>query len=345
MSQRDIVVVGASAGGVDALVSLVSTLGPDLPVSVFVVLHVPPGSPSFLPQILSRAGPFQATHPQDGEEIRPGHIYVAPPDHHLLVEERQLVVRRGPKENRVRPSIDALFRSAAYVYGQRAVGVVLSGTQDDGTSGLWSIKRRGGVAIVQQPDEAVFPDMPRNALAQVDVDHVAPASEVGRILARLALEPLGEPTQIPAEELNRLQQEIEIAFHGDAFQMGIMGWGEPAPFTCPECHGILVRLEEGKRSRFRCHTGHAFTASALLAGVTEQVEDTLWQAVRGLEECTMLLQDMGEHFANAGQAETARLFFEKAAESEKRARAVHDSLPHHEHLSQDIQYENDVTRR
>lgn len=342
MPHRDVVVIGASAGGVEALRELVGGLPAEFGGSVFVVLHIPPHSPSSLPKILDSAGPLPAAHPQDGESIQPGRIYVAPPDHHLLIQEGRVRVKRGPKENRSRPSVDALFRSAAYSFGARTVGVILSGTLDDGTSGLWTIKQLGGVAVVQDPAEALFPDMPRNACEQVEVDHVAPIAEIGPLLGRFAAETVSAKPDIPAEHMKRLQLEVEIATEDDAFQRGVMEWGELTPFTCPECHGVLVRLKEGRLTRFRCHTGHAFTPSALLAEVTASVEAMLWHTMRGLEECTMLLRHIGEHFTNAGEPEKAELFLEKAGEMGDRARIVHDSLPHHEQLSRDLRHRDET---
>lgn len=341
MPLRDVVVIGASAGGIEALTALVSALPGDFASTLFVVLHIPPHSPSSLPAILSRSGPLPAVHPEDGEPIQPGRIYVAPPDKHLLIEHDRVVVKRGPKENRARPSVDALFRSAAYVYRSRVIGIVLSGTLDDGTSGLWSVKRLGGLAIVQQPEEAAFPDMPCNALEQVEVDHTLGVHDMGALLSGLVKQSVTEQPHVPLEILKRLELEVQIATDDDAFERGIMEWGELTPFTCPECHGVLVRLYEGKLARFRCHTGHAFTPNALLAEVTEAVEHQLWQAMRGLEECTMLLKHMGEHFQQAGQNDIAALFFTKARDNGERARVVHESLPRHEQLSGDLRRQHE----
>jgi two-component system chemotaxis response regulator CheB len=334
-TKRDIIVLGASAGGVDALRELVKGFPPDLGASVFVVLHIPPYAPSALPRVLSEAGPLEAIHAKDGGSIVANRIYVAPPDKHIILEANRIVVRRGPKENRFRPSIDALFRSAAYVYGPRAIGVVLSGVLDDGTSGLWSIKRLGGIAIVQDPDEALYPEMPRSAMEHVKIDHVARAAELGPLLARLVREAAPLDDHVDREELRRLGLEVEIAGHDGAFEKGIMKWGEMAPFTCPECHGALVRLKEGSLLRFRCHTGHAFTPSTLLAGITETVEDTLWQAMRGVEEQAMLLEHVAEHLRDTGRTDTAEMFLDKARQARDRAQVIHDSLPEHEQLSAD----------
>src|SRR3954470_2925577 len=186
MPSHDIIVIGASAGGVETLKALVRGLPAELPAAVFVVLHVAPGGPGYLPQILAKAGPLPASFPEDGEAIANGRIYVAPPDHHLLLEPGRVRVVRGPKENRHRPAADPLFRSAAWAYGPRVIGVVLSGTLDDGAAGLWAIKSCGGVAIVQDPEDALFDEMPASALASVDADHVAPLEELPLILAELA---------------------------------------------------------------------------------------------------------------------------------------------------------------
>jgi two-component system chemotaxis response regulator CheB len=304
-------------------------------MAVFVVLHIPPHTPSSLPGILSAAGGIQAEHAQDGASIRPNRIYVAPPDKHLLVEPGRMVVRRGPKENRFRPSIDALFRSAAYVFRSRAIGVVLSGALDDGTSGLWSIKRLGGIAMIQDPGDAMHPEMPRNAMEYVTPDHVAPAAELGPLLGRLAHEAVPSEMNVDTNELRRLGLEVAIATHGGAFEKGIMDWGKMAPFTCPECHGALVQLREDEILRFRCHTGHAFTASTLLAGITEAVEATLWDAMRSVEEQAVMLEHIAGHFRASGRDASADQFMGKARQARSLSQVIHESLPAHEQLSGD----------
>jgi two-component system chemotaxis response regulator CheB len=333
--KRDIVVVGASAGGVEAIRDLVRGLEPALNASIFIVLHIPPYAPSNLPHILNGVGPLQAVHARDGEPIRPNRIYIAPPDKHILLEEERIVVRRGPKENRFRPSIDALFRSAAYVYGARVIGVVMSGVLDDGASGLWSIKRLGGLTLTQDPSEALHPEMPINAREYVEIDHVATAAALGPLISRLAQEDAPGKPDVSEDEVRRLGLEVEIAGTGGAFDKGIMDWGEISPFTCPECHGALVRLEEGMASRFRCHTGHAYTPSTLLAGITEMVEATLWGAMRGVEEQAMMLEHMARHFSRAGDQRSAEKFATKARHARDMARVIHDSLPEHQQLSAD----------
>ena len=339
MENRDIIVIGASAGGVGALEKLVKGIPADFAGSIFVVMHVPPYTPSKLPEILSRAGRLPAVHPEDEEKIQPGKIYVALPDHHLLIEDDHVVVRKGPKENRFRPSIDALFRSAAYVHGPRVTGVILTGALDDGTSGMWMIKRKGGKVIVQEPEEAVYSEMPQSVIRYVKTDYILPVSEMGAVLNRLTLEEVSKKDgNLPEEEEKRLAMEVRIATKDDAFERGIMSLGDMASFTCPDCQGALVRLKEGDRVRYRCHTGHSFTASTLLAGITETVEDTLWQAMRGLEETTMLLQHIGEHIMDAGDHEVAEKFLKRANATAARARVVHDSVFEHERMSADFRY-------
>ena len=194
MAGHDIIVVGASAGGPESLQLLMSALPPELPAALFVVVHFPPGSRSFLPAILSRAGPLVATHATDGEAIRHGHVYIARPDHHLVLERGYVRVTHGPKENRFRPAVDVLFRSAAYAYGPRVIGVILTGQLDDGTAGLWAVKDRGGLAVVQDPQDALSPSMPRSALQHVAEDYCLPIAEIGPLLERLTGEPAEEKT-------------------------------------------------------------------------------------------------------------------------------------------------------
>ena len=338
-THRDIVVIGASTGGVAALMNLVQALPADFPAPIFVVMHVPADSPSALPQLLSSVSALKARHPQNGEVVEAGVIYVARPDHHLLLEDNRVLVTRGPKENRFRPSIDALFRSAAYTCGPRVIGVVLTGYLDDGTSGLWSVQRMGGVSVVQDPHDAEQPSMPANALEFVAADYVLPLAQLGALLVRLTQERASAKTRLPAAELDLLKVELTIAKQGGGFELGIIEKGKLTPFTCPDCHGALTQLIEGKLIRYRCHTGHAYTVSALLSEVTESVESMLYQAMRGLEETQMLLHNLGMHFTETQQTKVAELFFRKADQTGQQARVVHESILKHEALSGDLQFE------
>ncbi len=326
MDQHDIVVVGSSAGGIPALISLVRGLPEDYAASVFIVQHVSPNAESILPRILSYSGKLPAAHPRDGEKIKAGHIYVAPPDYHLLVEKEHILVKRGPKENLFRPSVDALFRSAGYMYGPRVVGVVLSGYLNDGTSGLWTVKRLGGVAIVQDPKESLYRDMPANVLEYVKVDHTMKVSEMGPLLAELYGEKPPPMPEMTAEDMERIQAEVVIAAQGNAYEMGVLQMGEVVPISCPECHGALIRIEEGTVVRFRCHTGHAFSADALLESISSAIEEELWKAISRIEETNILLNRLGNHFADTGQGRLAEFYLKKAGEAARKAHAVHEAI-------------------
>ena len=337
MSPRCIV-IGASAGGFAVLKDLVSQLPADLAVPVFAVLHIRANEPSLLPEILDRAGPLPALHPQDGVQVEPGVIYIAPPDQHLLVDDGRVAVKRGPKENGFRPSIDALFRSAAYSYGPGVIGVVLSGALNDGTSGLWSIKRLGGIAIVQDPSDAQFPSMPRSALEFIDADYSLRASEFAPLLAKLVHEqPMQEEMAGKGtdEDLRRFAIETQVAAGVNLPEKTILELGELTQFTCPECRGNLVGIKEGGLFRFRCHTGHGFTADALLEELTEAIGETIWQVTRGFQEASMLLEHIGQHMQDNGRADQAEIFLSKSRELSGRASIFQRSAIGHESLSEE----------
>jgi two-component system chemotaxis response regulator CheB len=336
MGTRNIIVIGASAGGFEALKKLSAGLPKDLQAALFIVWHMSPDIRGVLPQVLNRADAIYAAHAYDRESIEPNRIYVAPPDRHLLVERGRVRVTRGPKENRFRPAIDPLFRSAAYVYGSRVIGVILSGALDDGTAGLWMVKHRGGTTIIQDPSDAEVPSMPMNALRNVAVDYSVPVAEMSDLLVRLSREQVAETAEVVVmKDDEKTQIEIGIAAEGSAFESGIMKFGVLTPYTCPECHGVLSKLKDGDRARFRCHTGHAFSADSLLATVTENVEGNLYSAMRGVEETVMLLNNIGDHFAEINQPKLAALYFKKAKEAEARAQLVRQAILSHEQLSKD----------
>lgn len=330
-----IVVIGASAGGFAALQQLVAALPPALPASLFIVWHMSPDVRGVLPQVLNRANTLPAAHAVDHEAIVPGRIYVAPPDRHLLVERGRVRVTKGPKENRFRPAVDPLFRSAAYVYGSSVIGVVLSGALDDGTSGLWTVKEHGGTAIVQDPHDAEVPSMPEHALREVAVDYVLPVADMALVLARLCHEPIASTVEAAVPNTQQIEIEVRIAAEDNALELGIMQLGTPTPYTCPECHGVLSAFKDGSRVRFRCHTGHAFSADSLLIGISEAIEESLWSAIRTLDEGVLLLNHMGDHFAEANHTKLAALYFQKANEAGKRTQRVREIVMQHEQLSDD----------
>jgi two-component system chemotaxis response regulator CheB len=319
LRMRDAVVVGASAGGIGALRELVHHVPPDFPAAIVAVVHISSHSPSLLPAILSAAGPLPAKAAEDREPMTEGKIYVAPPDRHLLIERGRLRLTRGPRENRVRPSVDTLFRSAAVDLGSRVVGVILSGALDDGTAGLWAIKDRGGVAIVQEPTEAEFPDMPRSALANVEVDHVLPVAAMGLKLADLATAPAPVRTPVPAA----MAAEADIELGGRTANT-VLELGRPSPNSCPECHGSLVEIRNGPIVRYRCHTGHAYSMGTLLAETETEIEKALWKAVRALDERAFLLRSMERRSRERGDPALADRFAADAAADEVSARRMRD---------------------
>lgn len=322
MPSRDIIVVGASAGGVEALQTLVSSLPASLPATILVVLHIPAHSPSHLHLILDRAGELPAMPASDGAPIAPGRVYVAVPDQHLLIEEDRIRVTRGPKENRARPAIDALFRSAAYAFGPRVIGVVLSGNLDDGTAGLWAIKDRGGIALVQSPQEAQFSSMPESALQHVAVDHVLPIADMPSVISNLTRDNVMAGSYAPVPELMAVETHIALQTNGP--QGSRLQSGDLSPNTCPECHGVLMRIREGSIVRYRCHTGHAFSVQTLLTGVNEEIDHTLADALCAVEERILFLREM-EQLARANHdGATADRCARQADETEQRAQRLRE---------------------
>jgi two-component system chemotaxis response regulator CheB len=323
---HDTIVVGASAGGVEALLAIAARLPAALPASVFVVLHQPPSGTSVLPALLSRAGPLPATHAEDGEHIRRGHIYVAPPDQHMLIENRRIRLARGPRENRHRPSADPLFRSAARYRRERAVGVILTGSLDDGSAGLLAIKRNGGIAIVQDPNDALFPGMPSNALAATAVDYCLRLAEIGPTLARIVTEPAGGEEADVAHTSDDLEFETRIA-QADEDAIEDEGRpGRPSQFGCPECGGVLWELEDNQIMRFRCRVGHAYSAESLLADQTDGLEVALWSALRALEEKASLTRRLAERARGQSQHAAARRFSEQMLAADQHASTIRSVL-------------------
>jgi two-component system, chemotaxis family, protein-glutamate methylesterase/glutaminase len=329
LSAQRIIVVGASAGGLEGLMKLVGELPDDLPAPVFVVWHLSPNSPGILPDILNRNGKLPAKNAEDWETFKPGQIYVAPPDHHLMIEGGHVRLSKGPRENRFRPAVDPLFRSAAQWHGPKVIGVVLSGNLDDGTAGLYAIKERGGTAVVQDPSDALFPSMPLSALQNVDADHQVTMAEMAPLLVRLSKTRTSNGEMPMSEEM---QIEVRVALEDNALDAGIERLGEVSAFTCPECHGSLRQLKEGGRVRFRCHTGHAYSATSLLSETTDEIEATLWSTIRALEECARLLRHLGGHLQDAGQPDMASMFAQKASEAQCRADLVRRATHNHESL-------------
>ena len=328
MAGHDIIVIGGSAGSLDAMRAIAYGMPAEFPAALFFVLHSSPYGQGLLPEVLGSRGKLPTAHARDGEPVTPGRIYVAPPDHHLMLEPGRVRVTRGPKENRFRPALDPLFRSAALAYGPRVVGVVLSGWLDDGAAGLWAIKARGGVAIVQDPDEAFARPMIENAMRQVSVDYRLRAADIAPTLVELASAQVVAAGEFPAPA--ELEVETKIAMGDKALGLGVLGLGDPSLVTCPECHNVLVRLRAGGGARFRCNNGHAYTADSLLAEMDEAVERSLWNAVRQVQENALLMEHIASHAREAGQADVAALFDRKGAEARRRGELVRRAVMNHD---------------
>lgn len=284
-----LIVVGASAGGMQALGALVAQLPGDLAAPVFIVNHMSADTTGeALVKFLDEAGQLRCRHARDGQRFRQGEIYLAPSDCHMLIEGNRILVTKGARENRSRPAIDPLFRSAAVAFGNRVIGVILTGFLDDGTSGMMAIKRCGGICIAQDPDDAAHADMPHSVIVNVGVDHCVPVSEMGALLSELALL---EPTpRQPAPD--DLVIEARIAQRVLSDLPSVQTLGDQVPFNCPDCGGVLWQMKEGDLLRYRCHTGHAFTSAVLLSVQSQKIEETLWTALRMFEERQNLLATM-----------------------------------------------------
>ena len=292
----DIAVIGASAGGVEALQRLVPHLPADLRIPILVIVHTPAAGASVLPQILQRRTGVPCVPARDGAALTPG-IHVAPADHHLLVEDGRLRLSRSPRENGTRPAIDPTLRSVAAEHGSRAAGVILSGTRDDGARGMRAVQAAGGRVAVQDPDDALFPAMPRNAMELVEPDAVLLAAEVPAWL-------LGTSRAHRAPRLDDLPAVTSLTE---------LPQGQPTRITCPDCGGVLFEAEEGPASRFRCSVGHEYSPGALVAADGQAVEHAMWVAARALQDRMTLLQGMahragagGHHFVAEGFARQAR---------------------------------------
>jgi len=306
---RDIIVIGASAGGLDALLKLVDGL-PMIDASILVVLHSGRAGFSKLPHILERhSDQFVVEWASDELEIEPGHIYIAVPDYHLALEPGRMRLIRGPLENRHRPAIDTLFRSAARVYGPRVIGVVLSGYLDDGSAGLHAIKRAGGVAVVQDPKDALVPGMPESAIATTPVDSIAAVDQIPALLGRLVQHPFEmgiggmTPTREPAKD--------EL----------VDPKGTPSAYTCPECHGTLWEVRDGKLLRYVCRVGHAYSGESMLQDQSDAAERALWAALRALEERSDLAVRMAKRSERNKLHQLAHRHYE-LADSARRDAAI-----------------------
>lgn len=327
MANRDIIVVGSSAGGVEALSRLVAKLSPDLAAAVFVTMHFPAQSISVLPRILSRAGKLPAVHPRDGDPIEYGRIYVAPPDCHLLIYRDSIRLVRGPTENGNRPAIDPMFRSAAVAFGRQVIGVVLTGNLDDGTAGLLAVKRHGGLAVVQNPEDAMFASMPSSAIEHVHTDHVVNLEDMPALLERLVRQPLPETHPAPAIARDDDTRETAYsAFDLDMIETPEQHPGEPSGFGCPDCGGVLWRIRDGDLIRYRCRVGHGWTGEALVERQAASLDAALWTALRALEESVALNNQLASRFEKRGATNMASRYRDNARVALERADVIRTTI-------------------
>lgn len=312
MPKRDIIVIGTSTGGIHALQTIASALPENFPASVFAVLHTSEDNTGLLPPLLNKVSRIPAFYAVHNTPILPGRIYLAPPGRHLIVERGRVRLSVGPRENRHRPAADVLFRSAALAYGPRVIGVVATGHLDDGSSGLASIKARGGVAIIQDPDDALAPSMPRSAMDATDIDFVLPVEEIGPKLVDLVMEKESEtsrrPQPAPVDSIKRTN----------------------ARYSCPECGGALNEVQEGGMERFRCRVGHTYSPESLFEDQSEALERALWAAIRTLEEHAEFSSRLAEKSLARNHHHLVDRFRERASSSREHASLLRELLEHAE---------------
>jgi two-component system chemotaxis response regulator CheB len=322
MTNRDILAIGTSAGGVQALMALAKNLPADLPAAVLVTIHLPSRADPILPAILQRSGPLPADFVKDGERLRKGHIHIAPPDRHLLIESDRILLGRGPRENSSKPAIDPMLRSVAVCCGARAVGVVLTGTLSDGASGLWALHQCGGIAVVQDPNDAAFPEMPSNALKRVRPDHVVTLAAMPRLLTSLVSQPAGAIVSCPES----IRFELEIAKGRPASIAAMDRLGRRSVLACPDCHGVMWEIEEGELVRYRCHVGHTYTAEMMSLALDENLRQGLGSAVRALEERRELARSLEEQAERNNHAMLAASWSHRGQEFESELKLIRDAI-------------------
>jgi two-component system, chemotaxis family, protein-glutamate methylesterase/glutaminase len=329
MGNRDILAIGTSAGGVEALVHLARELPADLPACVLVTIHMSRRHKSALDEILSSAGSLPARFAKDGDHPRKQQIFIAPPDRHLLVEDNRIRLGVGPRENNSRPSIDAMLRSVALCCGGRTVGVVLTGTLGDGASGLWAVRTCGGLAVVQDPRDAAFSEMPQRALERAGPDHVASLSDMPRLLASLVHQAEGET--LPAPE--SVRYEAMIARKGGIPMEDMDRIARRSVLACPDCHGVMWEIDEGELTRYRCHVGHTYTAELMDVALDENLRQALGSAQRALEERVALAKRLHRQAVEQGHSLTGKDWADKVEEYQREMEIVRSAIRRMESIS------------
>lgn len=323
MAHRDIIAIGASAGGIDALRYLASALPARFDAAILVAMHLAEDFPSGLEQVLTRSGVLPARFAQGGEKIENGQIYIAPPRWHLLLNaDQRLELGRGPRENRARPAIDPMFRSVALCCGPRAIGVVLSGMLGDGAAGLLALKQCGGVTVVQEPADAAFSEMPMQALQRTRPDHVAALAALPALLKKLVQQPAGKPVPVP----DRLRFEVEIARSGRSKMSEMDRIGRRSVLACPDCHGVMWEIDEGELVRYRCHVGHAYTAESMRSAIDENLARALGSALRALDERVAIAEKLRDSAAANQHRKSVELWQHRVDEAQREADIIRESL-------------------
>jgi two-component system, chemotaxis family, protein-glutamate methylesterase/glutaminase len=322
MANRDILAIGTSAGGFEALRFLAGEFSPDFPASILVVIHLPSQFRSTLDAILTQAGPLQATFAVDGEKLERGHIYIAPPERHLLVESKELRLGLGPRENNARPALDPLFRSAALCCGARAIGAVLTGTLGDGAAGLLALRQHGGITVVQDPGDAAFPEMPTTALTRSQPNHVVGLAGMPALFEKLVRQPEGQPMPVTGA----IEYEVEIARGGRGSMSEMDRIGRRSVLACPDCHGVMWEIDEGELVRYRCHVGHAYSAEIMSLALDDNLRRAFGSALRALDERTSLARKLEKQASGSGRTQIAESWAERAREFEQEAKVIRDSI-------------------
>jgi two-component system chemotaxis response regulator CheB len=322
MTHRDIIVIGGSSGSTVPLRTILNALPKDLPAAVFIVVHIPARSLGLLASVTAAAAHLPVHPAADGMTVSPGNIYLGVPDAHLILADGRIRLGHGPRENMARPSIDPLFRSAAVAYGSRVIGVLLSGLLNDGTAGLEAIKRCGGLALVQDPADAVADEMPRSALAALEVDLTLSATRIGDVLSDLVRDPAGPPRPVPPE----IRLEVDIAAGARVDSDVIRRLARPAAISCPQCGGVLSTVQGAKPLRFRCQVGHAFTAEVVAKEQENAVDEALRVALRIVDERAELVRRMAEDGRRAGRTALAEMYEARAAEYRAHAETIRKAV-------------------
>ncbi|MDH2386940.1 chemotaxis protein CheB [Bradyrhizobium sp. CER78] len=322
MANRDILAIGTSAGGFEALRFLAGEFSPDFPAAVLVVIHLPSQFRSTLDAILTQAGPLPASFAVDGEKLERSRIYIAPPERHLLVESGQLRLGWGPRENNARPALDPLFRSAALCCAPRSVGAVLTGTLGDGAAGLSALKQFGGITVVQDPGDAAFPEMPTTALMRSQPNHVVSLASMPALFEKLVRQPAGQPVPVTGA----IEYEVSVASGGQASMSEMDRIGRRSVLACPDCHGVMWEIDEGELVRYRCHVGHAYTAELMSLALDDNLRRALGSALRTLDERIALARKLASEASLGGRTQMAKSWASRVREFEQEAKVIRDSI-------------------